>query len=235
VHRGYLHRLERGEHWPSITVVRTVDTVLGANGALLGIWEAADTAVANPDDFERFERALATPRRTDAAVVEHLARVLAEQRLAEDALGPRRLLPPVLVQLKVIEQLVTETRGPVRRELLTVGSHFEQFAAWMFQDSMDPARARRHYDRAMTAAQEIGDADMVTSVLSLKSHLAWSLGDAAGAVGLTQAGQREPRRVSDAVLAFGRPAGSSWARSGRRCGGHRACPGSVGCTNLRRG
>ena len=202
VHRGYLHRLERGERWPSITVVRAVDTALGANGVLLGIWKVADAVVATPDDFERFEHALAAPRRTDAAVVEHLARVLAEQRRAEDALGPRRLLPPVLVQLKVIEQLVTDTRGPVRRELLTVGSHFEQFAAWMFQDSMDPARARRHYDRAMTAAQEIGDADMVTSVLSLKSHLAWSLGDAAGAVGLAQAGQREPRRVSDAVLAL---------------------------------
>ena len=50
--------------------------------------------------------------------------------------------------------------------------------------------------------QEIGDADMVTSVLSLKSHLAWSRGDAATAVSLAQAGQRDLRRVSDAVLAL---------------------------------
>ncbi|MCA1702011.1 MAG: helix-turn-helix domain-containing protein [Actinobacteria bacterium] len=201
VHRGYLHRMERGERWPSGTVVRAVDTALGADGTLLATWEAADAAV-DPDDFERFERALAAPQRTDAAVVEHLARVLAEQRRAEDALGARRLLPPVLAQLKVIEQLATDTAGPLRRELLTVGAHYEQFAAWMYQDSMDPAGARRHYGRAMDAAQEIDDADMVTSVLSLKSHLAWSLGDAASAVELAQAAQRDPRRVSDAVLAL---------------------------------
>jgi len=54
----------------------------------------------------------------------------------------------------------------------------------------------------MEAAQEIGDDDMVTSVLSLKSHLAWSVGDAGSAVGLAQAGQREPGRVSDTVLAL---------------------------------
>lgn len=42
VHRGYLHRLERGERWPSSTVVRAVDAALAADGALLATWEAAD-------------------------------------------------------------------------------------------------------------------------------------------------------------------------------------------------
>lgn len=168
-----------------------------ADGALLATWKAA----ADPDEFDRFERALAAPRRTDVAVVEHLARVLAEQRRAEDALGAR-LLPPVLAQLRVIEQLAPDTLGSVRRKLLTVGAHYEQFAAWMYQDSMNPAGARRHYGRAMDAAREIGDADMVTTVLSLRSHLAWSQGNATAAVNLAQAGQHDRGRISDAVLAL---------------------------------
>jgi len=73
---------------------------------------------AGPDEFERFERALTDPRRTDAAVVGHLRRMLAEQRRAEDALGPRRLLPPVLAQVGAIDVMARDARGPVHRELL---------------------------------------------------------------------------------------------------------------------
>jgi tetratricopeptide (TPR) repeat protein len=108
----------------------------------------------------------------------------------------------VLAQLNVIAGLARDARGRVRHALLEVTSHYDQFAAWMRQDSMDAAGAIAHYDRAMEAAQEIADADMITSVLTLKSHLAWSFGDAGRAIGLAQAGQRDPRRVSDAVLAL---------------------------------
>lgn len=204
VHRAYVHRIERGERWPGETVARALDAALGGDGALLTTWQAADArpTASDPDEFDRFERALAAPRRTDHAVVEHLARMLAEQRRAEDALGARRLRPVVHAQIKVIDELVTDTREPVRRELLAVGSHYCQFAGWLGQDTMDTAGARHYYNRAMTAAQELGDADMVTSVLSLKSHLAWSRGDAPTAVELAQSGQSDPRRVSDAVLAL---------------------------------
>ncbi len=117
-------------------------------------------------------------------------------------LGPRRMLPTVLAQLDVIGSLTHNARGPVRHDLLEVASHYEQFAGWMAQDSMQSDAATAHYDRAMEAAQQIGDLNMVTTVLSLKSHLAWSLADTGRAVGLAEAGQREPHRVHDAVLAL---------------------------------
>ncbi|MDQ3885722.1 MAG: hypothetical protein M3308_01575 [Actinomycetota bacterium] len=115
---------------------------------------------------------------------------------------PRRLLPPVLAQLNVIAGLARDAHGLVRHALLELSSQVDQFAAWMRQDCMETAAATAHYDRAMQAAQETADADMVSSVLSLKSHLAWSVGDAGRAIELAQAGQRDPRRVSDAVLAL---------------------------------
>jgi tetratricopeptide (TPR) repeat protein len=143
-------------------------------------------------------------------VVAHLARLLAEQRRAEDTLGARQLLGPVLTQIKVIDGLVRQARNPVRGAVLEVVAHYEEFAGWMYQDATDTAGALRHYDAAMEAAQEIGDADMITSVLSLKSHLAWADNDAARAIGLAAAGQREGQQVrqqvrqqvSDAVLAL---------------------------------
>ncbi|MGH3754189.1 MAG: helix-turn-helix domain-containing protein [Pseudonocardiaceae bacterium] len=204
VARGYVHHIEHGRRWPTQPVAKALDTALGAEGALLATWEAANilpravVEPADPDEFERFSAALANPRRTDAAVVEHLARLLAEQRRAEDTLGARQLLGPVLAQIHVINDLIRQARNPVRTAVLEVAAHYEEFAGWMYQDCTDTAGALRHYDAAMEAAQEIGDADMVTSVLSLKSHLAWAGNDAAQAIGLAAAGQREPQRVEDA-------------------------------------
>jgi hypothetical protein len=227
---GYAHHVAHDHRWPTETVARALDAALDADGALLTAWEigeAAGATIPAPDEFDRFERALAAPRRTDAAVVEHLAQMLAEQRRAEDTLGARRIRVPVLAQLQVIDHLAADTSEPVHRELLTVGSQYQQFAAWLAQDAMDAAAASRHYAAAMSAAQEIGDADMVTSVLSLKSHLAWSQGNAAKAVELAQAGQSDPRQVSDAVLALvaqQRHAGTRCAVTSRPPSGHWTAP-----------
>jgi len=121
-------------------------------------------------------------------VVAHLARLLAEQRRAEDTLGARRLLGPVLAQIKVIDGLARQARNPVRGAVLEVVAHYEEFAGWIYQDATDTAGALRHYD-----------ADMITSVLSLKSHLAWADNDAARAIGLAAAGQREGQQVRQQV------------------------------------
>jgi transcriptional regulator with XRE-family HTH domain len=130
IHRGYVHRVERGRRWPTEGVAQALDTALVADGALLATWKAAEATPipTDPDEFDRFERALASPQRTDAAVVEHLTRVLAEQRRAEDTLGARRLRAVVHAQIQVIDELATDAREPVRRELLAVSSHYCQFA-----------------------------------------------------------------------------------------------------------
>jgi tetratricopeptide (TPR) repeat protein len=81
-------------------------------------------------------------------VVEHLAQMLAEQCRAEDTLGARRLRPTVLAQLEVIDHLAADTPEPVCHGLLVVGSHCQQFTAWLAQDAMDTAAAGRHYAAA---------------------------------------------------------------------------------------
>lgn len=49
VSRGYLHRVEHGQRWPSRAVVASLDDTLGAAGALLTTWRNADTQVPTPD------------------------------------------------------------------------------------------------------------------------------------------------------------------------------------------
>jgi tetratricopeptide (TPR) repeat protein len=142
------------------------------------------------------------PRRTDRKVIGHLTRVLAEYRQLEDVTGPRPVVEPIRAQLTLLDDLAANARGPVRDSVVELISHHAQFAGWLAEDTGNARRALTFYDRAMDAAQQVDDANMITSVLSLKSHLAWSRADAARAVALAQAGQRVNGHVSPGVLAL---------------------------------
>lgn len=157
---------------------------------------------ADDEAFVRLAAAAARPARADASTVAHLADVLAHQRQLEDVVGAARVLPAVLAEVELIESLAGDARGPVRPALIGLAGEYRQFAGWMGEDSGDLAAALAHYDRAAEAALETGDQNMLTSVLSLKSHLAWSRRDAGRAVGLAAAGQRDERRVSPGVRAL---------------------------------
>lgn len=219
----YVARLERGAvRWPGGDYRAGFAVVLGRSADELGFRppRRSDDAAplppalaavalagngdraADADAFDRLAAVVEQPGRVDAAVVEHLAAVLARQRQLEDVVGAARVLPAVLAEVELIERLAPDARGPVRAGLVGLASQYRQFAGWMGEDSGDPVAALAHYDRAADAAGETGDANMITSVWSLKSHLAWRQGDAARAVGLAQAGQRDTDRVSPGVCAL---------------------------------
>jgi tetratricopeptide (TPR) repeat protein len=147
---------------------------------------------AEPDVLERLGRALRNPRLTDRRVADHLADVLAAQRRLEDVIGARRIIQPSLEQIAVIESLSQDAPHEVRKELLRIGGEWSQFVGWMHKDIGDSDGAGQWYDRAMEWAQRSGSADMIASALSLKSHLAWSMRDAARAVDLAEASLEVP-------------------------------------------
>lgn len=205
VDRSTVGRGEAGESVPQPWVRRKLAAQLGATPARLDSLLDEDPAgveLADGDAFDRLAKVVAEPRRVDAAVVGHLAAALARQCQLEDAVGPRPVLPTVLAEVDLIEHLAREARGPVRSGLVGLAAEYRQFAGWMGEDTGDHTAALAHYDRAMDAAQEIGDHNMVTSVLSLKSHLAWSERDAPHAVGLAAAGRRAAGWTSPGVLAL---------------------------------
>jgi transcriptional regulator with XRE-family HTH domain len=204
VERSTVGRWEAGESDPQPWLRRKLAKHLGITPAHLNglLTDADDDGDAAREAFDRLAAALEQPRRVDAAVVDHLAGVLAQQRKAEDVLGPRLVLVPVLAEIDLVERLARDARGPVRAQLVQLVAEYRQFAGWMGEDTGDHAAALLHYARAMDAAQEVGDHNMITSVLSMKSHLAWSERDAAQAIGLAAAGRRDPGKVSASVLAL---------------------------------
>ncbi|MGI5128991.1 helix-turn-helix domain-containing protein [Pseudonocardia sp. CA-107938] len=207
VDRSTVGRWEAGESDPQPWARRKLAKVLGLPLDELAV--ALDdprrtdaTAAADEDAFDRLARAVEQPRRVDLTVVEHLAETLARQRKIEDEVGARAMAPAVLAEITLLERMAREARGPVRAAAVQLLAEYHQFAGWMGEDLGDHAGATAHYDRAMDAATETGDANMITSVLSMKSHLAWSLCDAALAVGLAAAGGRHPGAVSPGVLSL---------------------------------
>jgi transcriptional regulator with XRE-family HTH domain len=204
VDRSTIGRWEAGETDPQPWLRPKLTRCLGITPARLDALLAADEEDP-PEDVDAFDRltaAIGRSHRVDDAVVEHLAGVLAQQRKAEDVIGPRHVLVPVLAELNLIERLARDARGPVRQKLVRLAAEYRQFAGWMGEDTDDHAAALVHYARAMDAAQEVGDHNMVTSVLSMKSHLAWSERDPARAIGLAAAGRRAGGKVSPGVRAL---------------------------------
>jgi hypothetical protein len=192
----YIAKLERGViRWPGRDYRIGLRSVLGAaidaeigfrpprRGAPTNVLPSAlveattvdnDHSAADIDAFARLAAVVAQPRRADQAIVAHLRAVLARQRALEDMVGARGVLPAVLAEVRLIDDLACQARGAVGSALVGLAGEYRQFLGWMGEDTGDHRAALAHYDRAMDAAQETGDANMVTSVLSLKSHLAWS-------------------------------------------------------------
>lgn len=154
------------------------------------------------DDWQRFAKLLEEPRRTDGRAVEMLRATLAEQRNAEDVVGARRMLRPVLANAELVRELARDSREDVRGELVELMSHYAQFLGWLHVDIGDPSSAVYWYDRAMESAQEMGDANMVVSVLSLKSHQAWGVKEPTRGLALAQAGRSDRLASAPGVRAL---------------------------------
>ncbi|MCO6009333.1 hypothetical protein NE236_30615 [Actinoallomurus purpureus] len=143
-----------------------------------------------PEDEDQLMLATRRAIRPDSHVVECLAAILAEQRRLEDAVGSAPILQSVRAQLPMVQQLVTEARGPVRPKMVDVAAQWAQFSGWLNIAVGDAPAARMSLDRAAEHAEEIGDASMVGTVLSWKAYLAERIGQVGPMVGMAQAAQR---------------------------------------------
>ncbi|NUW33414.1 XRE family transcriptional regulator [Nonomuraea sp. SMC257] len=145
-----------------------------------------------PEDAERLSYVIESPRRLDHGAMTALADVLAAQRRAEDAIGSVPLLGPVTAQLGLVEQLVIEARGALRRPMLDVGAQWAQFAGWLHANSNRTTEADRWYDRALVWATEADHGGMIATALSMKGHLGWITSYVGPLIGLSEAAQRTP-------------------------------------------
>jgi transcriptional regulator with XRE-family HTH domain len=143
VNRGYVHRLERGERWPSFTVVRAMDAALAAEGALLATWEAANRVLRAPANDGQPTELLELAARAKASDVGATTLELVE--LSVDGLArsytrvpPDELLHDVRTRARQIGSLLGRraTLAQRRRLLIAAGWHCSRQPCTWILDSV---------------------------------------------------------------------------------------------------
>jgi transcriptional regulator with XRE-family HTH domain len=184
-----LQRLEAGGAQPTPELTRDLDDALDAGGRLAALVTAVEVEI----DDDRLAYAARYPRRTDAAVIDDLAVLLAAQRRLDDAVGSATVLSPADAQVATIEALVGDARDEVlRKRILDVGSQWAQFAGWLHAATGNRGKARGAFAQALEWATEADDRDMIATLLSFKAYLAEGAGQIGSMIGLSEAAQRDP-------------------------------------------
>ncbi|MEV6817924.1 XRE family transcriptional regulator [Nocardiopsis dassonvillei] len=195
---GYLVRVLGGKQAPSPKLAAALDDLVCAGGGLAALATAPQPRMPVPSlklptlapDRELYERLTAIvehPRRVDSHAVEWLERCLAEHRRAEDTIGSGPVIGVVRAQLDTVADLGREARTGVRDRLVSLAAQYGQFMAWLCNDQGDKPAALAWYDRAHGWAMEAADANMAATTLSMKAHIAWSVGDGPSCVRLGEA------------------------------------------------
>lgn len=206
---GHISNLRNGLKRPSPQLAARLDDILGADGALSRFVAepvripvpSLDLLSIAPDSdlYDRITRAVREPPRVDIAVVEWLERTLDEHRRVEDAVGAGPLLGLVRAQLVTVTEFTRGASTVLADRLVGLASQYAQFVAWMCIATHDHAAALAWYDRAHDWAQQAGDANMAATALSMKAHLAWSVGDPRRCVQMAEAARWPGSRVTPGV------------------------------------
>jgi transcriptional regulator with XRE-family HTH domain len=162
VHRGYLHHVEHGRRWPTETVTRALDAALGADGALLATWRAADRVPRTRTDNGQPSELLELAARAEASDVSPRTLELLEARTNELAraytrVPPGELLRDVRISARQISKLL-EGRATLTQQtrLLAAGGWLAVFAATLYIDLGQRWAAGVARDTAQSLGRETG-------------------------------------------------------------------------------
>lgn len=160
-------RYERGLRTPGRRLLEIYATALDVPLPML---ERLKSGIEIPDSSP-------TNIGTEGSLIDRFMKVLMTQRRDEDIYGPGPIYKSVKAQRDLIDSLVKDARPSSRDELLKVLSSHDQFLGWMAVDLGQFDLASQHYKNAGEIARALEDADMTTSILSMRSQLAWLAGD----------------------------------------------------------
>jgi transcriptional regulator with XRE-family HTH domain len=203
--QSLISRYRSGKVEPSLTMAKLLDAALDAGGVLVELADPGRRALLKgglvaggllaigPEAASVLTWAQRHPPQVDRHAVDALTELLAAQRRADDALGSAAMVRPALAHLSVVENLVRQSRGPVRPALLNVAQQWAQFGGWLCRNATDYAAADIHIGHSLGWAEEIGDSTMISTALTNRSEIAVYCGEPGATVGLAQAAQRDKR------------------------------------------
>jgi tetratricopeptide (TPR) repeat protein len=140
-------------------------------------WAAAAAAAApvlqglDVDERDRVATALASPRRVDDNVIDHIENVLWRCMRQDDALGPQAALDTTLAQRCLVRALLPEAPAAHQDRLLSLYANLSRFAGWLSFDLNNYDAAADYYDTARAAAHEAHNTELGAFVLCNMSHL----------------------------------------------------------------
>ena len=133
--------------------------------------------------------------------VQYLQSVFMQHTQAEPMIGPRLLVTPVQAQMPMIEQFCQDARGPVREDVLRVGTRYAEFLGWLYQDSGDPVTAMKWTNQALDYAQELDDLVLTSYVQQRRSNIATEAGRPGNGLGFANAALSRGRDLPPSIQA----------------------------------
>ena len=132
--------------------------------------------------------------RTDTAMMDYIAEIVAGLRRLGGAVGPRATLPSAMALRSAIAALARNAPETVTAAALAVYGDLTQLVGWLMFNLGDRSAARYYYDDARSAADRAANADLVTYALSASSQLALAQGDPRDAIDHAHAARQAARR-----------------------------------------
>lgn len=156
-------------------------------------------------------------------MVAYFRNVFAEHVSADNLMGPHHLVGAVRAQLDLLDRVLPSSTGRIRSELLYLGTRYNEFTGWLYQDAGRLDEAMAFTDRAMDHALEICDPGESAYILMRKANIAVDAGRPDRAIGLTEAALRKPGEVPPRIraLLLGQR-GRAYALLGDRCNAPKA-------------
>jgi hypothetical protein len=132
--------------------------------------------------------------RTDTAMMDYIAEIVAGLRRLGGAVGPRATLPSAMALRSAIAALARNAPETVTVQALAVYGDLTQLVGWLMFSLGDRSAARYYYDDARSAADRAAHPDLVTYALSASSQLALAQGDPRDAIDHAHAARQAARR-----------------------------------------
>lgn len=129
-------------------------------------------------------------------------RLIRESTVHADArIGPACVIPGILGNISIVEQLCHMTRGSDHEQAILLAANYTEFCGWLYQDSGDYPCAMFWTDRALEYAMELNDHQLVSYILMRKSNIATESGQPGYALGLANAALKQSSALTPRLIA----------------------------------
>jgi tetratricopeptide (TPR) repeat protein len=144
----------------------------------------------------------AVPDLTSGEILSRFARIRQDMVESDNIFGPEQIIPAVLGQIKIMQDLHGRWNGHAKADLLILQAKFGELAAWLHQDYGNHVKAEAWLRNSLNWGRDAGDHELTTYATARCSQLAGDSGDGVRAVKMgTIARQMSPSRSRLAALA----------------------------------